>query len=188
MDDLEDDLPLSRPLTMQDVRLAVRTAAESYGSRQFTIVGRGSLAASMPESADKLRSTIDIDLFPPWDETKAGAWAAVDTNIGRYSLFQEKNGFYVERVGEWTLMTQAAGWNERAMRLEVDGIEILVLHPLDLAYNKLEAGREKDIVFMREGLNCKAYDFVEVRDFVHKHAPDPDTRELILENLRKAAF
>lgn len=187
MDDLEDDLPLSRPLTMQDVRLAVRTAAESYGSREFTIVGRGSLAASMLESADKLRSTIGNDLFPPWDESKAVTWAVADTKIGRYSSFQEKNGFYVERVGEWTLMTQAAGWNERALRLEVDGIEVLVLHPLDLAYNKLEAGREKDIAFMREGLNCKAYDYVEVLEFVQKYAGDRMTRDLILENLRKAA-
>ena len=187
MDDLEDDLPLSRPLTLQDVRLAVRTAAESYGASQFTIVGRGSLAASMPDSAEKLRSTIDIDLFPPWDESKAVTWAVADTQIGRYSAFQEKNGFYVERVGEWTLMTQAAGWNERALHLELDGVEVLVLHPLDLAYNKLEAGREKDIAFMREGLNCKAYDYVEVLEFIQEHAPDSDTRQMILENLRQAA-
>jgi hypothetical protein len=40
---------------------------------------------------------------------------------------------------------------------------------------------------MREGLNCKAYDDVQVLEFIQKHAPDRDTRELILEKLHLAA-
>ncbi len=71
--------------------------------------------------------------------------------------------------------------------MQIDDIEVFVLHPLDLAYNKLEAGRAKDIEFMREGLRCRAYSFDEVSDFIVRFAPEDETRRLILENLRRAA-
>ncbi len=183
MDDIEDHYPRTRPLTIEDVKLAVRTAAAAYGCRQFTLVGRGSTAASMPESAEKLRSTIDIDLFPTWEPEKAQSWTEADTQIGRYSQFQHENGFYVERLGEWTLLSQPKGWEQRAIRLVVDDIDVLVLHPLDLAYNKLEAGRAKGIEFMREGLNCGAYKLAELEAFIREHSPDESTRDLILKNL-----
>ena len=186
MDELDDDTPITRPLTFEDVMLAVQTAAEAYGCRQFTLVGRGSLAASMPDSAETLRATIDIDLFPPWNPDQALPWAVQDTKIGRYSVFQDKHGFYVERVGEWTLLNQPAGWEDRALKLVIDGIDVVVLHPLDLAYNKLEAGREKDIEFMRDGLVCGAYKLAEVEAFIHEHAPDRSTLDLILTNLGQA--
>ena len=186
MDELDDDTPISRPLTFEDVKLAVRTAAAAYGSQQFTLVGRGSLAASMPDSAESLRATIDIDLFPPWKPEQALPWAVADTKIGRYSVFQDQHGFYVERVGEWTLLNQPHGWEDRALKFEIDGVHVVVIHPLDLAYNKLEAGRRKDIDFMREGLSSGAYNLAEVESFIREHAPDDATRDLILANLTQA--
>lgn len=186
MDELDNDSPITRPLTLEDVKLAVRTAATAYGCLKFTLVGRGSIAASMPDSADGLRSTIDIDLFPPWEPEKALLWAVADTKIGRYSVFQNEHGFYVERVGEWTLLSQPKGWDQRALKLVIDDIEVLVIHPLDLAYNKLEAGRDKDIAFMREGLTSGAYLFSEVESFIIEHSPDQATRDLILFNLNLA--
>lgn len=181
------DIVSAKPLTFVAFEKAIRKAAEVYGETRFVVVGRGSVAVTLPDSSDELRRTADIHLFAPFDAAKVVAWAVVDSTVSAESSFFIENGFYIERVGEWTLLSQPAGWQDRAKQLCIDEIEVFVLHPLDLAYNKLEAGRPKDIEFMKEGLRCKAYDYEEVRDFVAQHAPDPDTRELILGNLRVAA-
>lgn len=174
-------------LGTEDFRAAILAAAEVYGRREFVVVGRGSLSASLPDSSHLLRMTEDIDLFPLGADLDFEMLAKHDPELGLQSDFFARHGFYVQRVGDWTVMGQPAGWQERALRFDIEGVQALVLHPLDLAYNKLEAGRPKDIDFMREGLNCKAYDYLEVRDFIQKHAPDHDTREMILEKLRQAA-
>lgn len=180
------DIASAKPLTFVAFEKAIRKAAEVYGESRFIVVGRGSVAVTLPNSSDELRRTADIDLFAPFDPAKIDAWAAMDSTVSVESSFFVENGFYIERVGEWTLMSQPAGWQDRAKQLCIDGIEVFVLHSLDLAYNKLEAGRSKDIEFMKEGLSCKAYQYDEVRDFITQHAPDRDTRELILRNLRLA--
>ncbi len=183
---IDDDQEPSRTLSMDDVILAVRTAAEAYGVKSFVVVGRGSLAASMSGASAELRATMDVDLFPPWDESKAAVWAAADTRIGRRSAFRAEHGFYVERVGEWTLLSQPKGWEDRALRMRVDDIEVAVLHPLDLAYNKLEAGREKDLAFMAEGLRSGAFVYAEVRRFIENAELDVDMRPMVLQALDAA--
>jgi len=115
----------THPLTFTSFEIAIRKAAEVYDEKQFIVVGRGSVAVTLPGSSDDLRRTNDIDLFAPFDPTKA--------------------------------------------------------------YNKLEAGRPKDLEFMREGLRCRAYSFEEVSNFITRFAPEDETRRLILENLRQAA-
>lgn len=182
-----DEIAHPLALEFKHFATAIKKAAEVYQRDHFFVVGRGSLSASMPTAPATLRTTADIDLFSTFDKALVDAWAEADPSVGAGSEFFAENGFYIERVGEWTLMEQPAGWQERAIALQIEGIDVLVLHPLDLAYNKLEAGRPKDIEFMREGLTCKAYDYVEVLEFIQKHAPDSIRREEILENLRKAA-
>jgi hypothetical protein len=181
------DILNAKPFTFATFEVAIRKAAEVYGEKQFIVVGRGSVAVTLPESSDHLRRTADIDLFAPFDPARVDVWAAMDHIVNAESPFFIEHGFYIERVGEWTLISQPSGWQDRATHLCIDDVEVFVLHPLDLAYNKLEAGRPKDIEFMREGLNCKAYDYSEVRDFIQKHAPDHNTREMILERFHQAA-
>ena len=180
------DIINPKPLGYQEFVTAVRKAAEVYGERLFIVVGRGSLSASMPEASEGLRMTGDIDLFAPFQEDKIDAWSAADLLVSVESPFFVDHGFYIERVGEWTLISQPSGWQERGLSLKVDEIDVLVLHPLDLAYNKLEAGRSKDIDFMREGLSSGAYKLAEVEAFIRANAPDDATRELILANLNQA--
>lgn len=177
------DLNNPKSLGYAEFVTAVKKAAEVYGERLFIIVGRGSLSATMPDAAASLRMTGDIDLFSPFNAERLDAWVEADSLVSVESSFFIEHGFYIERVGEWTLISQPAGWQERALALTIDDIEVLVIHPLDLAYNKLEAGRDKDIAFMREGLTSGAYKFAEVESFIREHAPDDGTRELILANL-----
>lgn len=173
-------------LGIDEFRAALHAAAEVYGFNEFVVVGRGSLSASMPDSSAQLRMTEDIDLYPLGESLDYDALAKHDPELGIQSDFFAKHGFYVQRVGDWTVMDQPPGWQDRALRIETNGVHALVLHPLDLAYNKLDAGRPKDIEFMREGLQTKAYDYSEVLEFIQKHAPDSAVREKILGCLRQA--
>lgn len=177
----------THPLTFTSFEIAIRKAAEVYDEKQFIVVGRGSVAVTLPGSSDDLRRTNDIDLFAPFDPMKIDAWEKADATVAAESPFFIEHGFYIERVGEWTLLSQPSGWQQRATQLQIDDIEVIVIHPLDLAYNKLEAGRPKDLEFMREGLRCRAYSFEEVSNFITRFAPEDETRRLILENLRQAA-
>jgi hypothetical protein len=180
------DLDNPLPLDFEHFAAAIRKAAEVYGEKAFVVVGRGSLSASMPSAAPQLRTTGDIDLFPPSDMAKVDAWAEADLLVKQGSPFFAEHHFYIERVGEWTLLGHPASWVDRAIDIQIDDITAIVLHPLDLAYNKLEAGREKDIDFMSEGLTCGAYALAEMEAFIRDHAPDAETREMILAQLQRA--
>lgn len=127
-------------LGIEEFRAAVRAAAKVYGQREFVVVGRGSLSASMPESAALIRMTKDIDLYP---------------------------------TGE-------------GLDFEVDDIKAIVLHPIDLAYNKLEAGRDKDIVFIAEGLRCGVYQLDALENFIRQGAKEDWRLEMMFTNLQRA--
>ncbi len=180
------DIVNPKPLGYQEFITAVRKAADIYGERLFVVVGSGSLSATMPHASEALRMTGDIDLFAPFQPERLDAWVAADSLVSVESRFFLDHGFYIERVGEWRLLSQPTGWQQRALTLKVDDIDVLVLHPIDLAYNKLEAGRQKDINFMRVGLSSGAYSMAEVETFIRQHAPDDATRDLILANLYQA--
>jgi len=103
--------------------------------------------------------------------------------FGEESPFSQVHGFYIERIGSWTLMTQPAGWEERATVLEVEGSRVLVLGLYDLVYNKLEANREKDQGFIREGLAKGLIEQGQLEGFIREFAPTSGTRDLLFANL-----
>lgn len=184
--DTADQDPI-KPLDMSDLRIAVIAAAKAYGVQSFVIVGRASLAASLPDSNSELRATMDIDLFPPWDESKASAWAAADVHLGRVSAFRKEHGFYVERVAEWTTKLLPATWIERAVSFSVEDINVKALHLLDLIYAKLQAGRHKDMLFVRRAMELGAASSDQLKAFVRLETVDSKLLEKLLERLDAAA-
>ncbi|HRQ89861.1 MAG TPA: hypothetical protein PLA50_13760 [Bacteroidia bacterium] len=95
---MERDVSSTRPLTFASFETAIQKAAEVYGAKQFIVVGRGSVAVTMPDSSDDLRRTGDIDLFAPFDPAKASAWEKADADVAAESPFFIEHGFYIERV------------------------------------------------------------------------------------------
>ena len=172
------DNPLA--LDLKHFITAIKKAAEVYRCDHFIVVGRGSLSASMPDAPAALRTTGDIDLFSTFDAEKLEQWTNADPSVGVGSEFFDEHGFYIERVGEWTLMDQPEGWQDRAIQMHVEGIDVLVLHPLDLAYNKLDAGRA-------EGLRCGAYQRIELEAFVMKGATEAWRRDEMIGKLKRAS-
>ncbi len=178
------DNPLA--LDLKHFTTAIKKAAEVYQCDHFIVVGRGSLSASMPDAPAALRTTGDIDLFSTFDVAVLDQWTAADTMVGAGSEFFDEHGFYIERVGEWTLLDQPEGWQDRAIKMSIEGTDVLVLHPLDLAYNKLDAGRDKDIDFLAEGFRCGAYQFAELEQFVLSGAKEDWRRDDMLTKLQRA--
>lgn len=133
-------------ITAELLRAAALRMADLTGESSFVLVGAGSLAITAPGFGELARSD-DVDMWPRNNET-----AALDeciAQLGEGSPFHDQYGFYIERVGGWTLLTQPAGWESRATRVNFDGIEVLALGLLDVAYNKLEANRSKDEEFLK---------------------------------------
>ena len=103
--------------------------------------------------------------------------------LGEGSPFHIENGFYVERIGSWTLLTQPEGWVERSTKVTFEGVEIIALGLLDLAYNKLEANRQKDKDFLRAAFEAGLVDILELKNFIDFHAPNDFVREKLAGNL-----
>jgi hypothetical protein len=124
----------------------------------------------------------DIDLWPRFNET-----AALDESrelYGEGSAFHQEHGFYIERVGNWTLLSQPLGWEDRATKLNYGEVSVLVLSLLDLAYNKLEVNRVKDRDFLRAAFREKLFTPDNLRDFIERNPPPwEEARPIILDNL-----
>ncbi len=175
-----------KSLDAGDLRLAILAAAKAYDSKSFVIVGRASLAASLPDCDPSLRSTMDVDLFPPWNEGKTAVWAAADITIGRVSAFRKEHGFYVERVAEWTTKLLPPGWDGRMVRFVIDDIDVGALHPMDLVCAKLQAGRHKDLLFVRSAIESGVTSKEAVHAFVQEHVHDEAHRSFLVERLGAA--
>ena len=84
-------------------------------------------------------------------------------------------------------MTQPSGWEERASHVRLGDISVLVLGLLDLAYNKLEAGRPKDEEFLREAFTSGLVKPSELQDFIERHALTPKLRRDLIQSLERLA-
>lgn len=169
-------------ITEDILRLAVLRLAELTKEKQFVLVGRGTLAVTAPPDRRSMARSEDIDMWPRFNEA-----AALDESRERFgegSTFHLEHGFYIERVGKWTVMSQPPGWEERATELRYGEISLLVLGLLDLAYNKLEANRVKDRDFLRMAFQEKLFSPDDIRDFIEHHPPAwKEARTAVLDNL-----
>lgn len=168
-------------ITLDRLQAAVIKLAELTGENRFILIGRATLAITAPEPFQEFTRSDDVDLWPEGNED--AALDLCNEQMGEGSPFHIENGFYVERVGSWSLLTQPEGWLERSTKLAFDGIEIIALGLLDLAYNKLEANRQKDRDFLFAAFEAGLLDIQQIRNFIHLHAPNNSVREKLTGNL-----
>jgi len=168
-------------IDQRDLIEAAEAVSEITGQTHLFIVGMASTAKSIPSL--QMQMTDDIDLFTP--DAEGCFLDEVIAAVGEGSPFEAKHGFYVERLGSWVLLTQPVGWMERALRVDHPKLLIRVLHPLDLVYNKLEAGRKKDLDGVLQIISSGAVHADKIREFVNT-AETPETSKMeILEKLEK---
>ena len=122
---------------------------------------------------------------------KSGATAEINRRIlgavGPESEFEAEYGFCIEAVGDWTVATSLPGWRERLVRVDAPGGAIgWCLSPLDIAYNKAEAGREKDIAYLAELFRCGIVRPSEIKAAMDAAVTAPETAALINARVQAA--
>jgi hypothetical protein len=163
-----------RELTLDDLKKAgavfrrcVPDLAEVY------VLGSCSLVAWEPSIDAALRTSVDVDFSPVgrallyFDSKFVEQWAGLE------SEFFEVNQFYIDYVTPDLLRCTPPGWQERVRVIELAaGLAGHCLDPHDVAYNKLWAGRPKDILWVR-GLIATGLISMERLKVMHNGNPIP---------------
>ncbi|MEO6847716.1 MAG: DUF6036 family nucleotidyltransferase [Chthoniobacterales bacterium] len=122
--------------------------------KEFVVIGSQAILAKFPNPPRILTRSIEADIYPLNAPEKSDA---IDGAIGEMSQFHETFGYYAHGVAPETAVLPSK-WKERVVKLLVssheDNITAHCLHPLDVAYSKLAAGREKDTEYIREMVRC----------------------------------
>lgn len=183
-------MSFARELFTQDLKVALEAAAGAYKRERFVIVGSAAILATHPDAPSFLRLSADIDMFPI-RKLETTDFQSGDEQVGQASAFELEHDFYIERLGDWTMLSQPEGWFERCVKYsteaEVAGEIVTVdgycLQPLDLAYNKLEAGRDKDLNFVAGLLEEKIISLSDLESFIAEGCPHEDLLPTIAKNL-----
>jgi len=174
-----------KELTRFDLDLALDNCARLTGDREFIVVGSVSILGAKPQAAGALTVSADIDLFPRFNES-GDKNELIEKHFGAGSRFELENSFYIEGVGSWTMMTSPEGWENRMIPIiSPAGVTGWCLDPFDLAYNKLEAGREKDIQYVAEMVRSDITPELSLATFLRQHAPNQEVLRNLEENLRR---
>lgn len=185
-------MSVGKELFEQDLTLALTAAANAYSRKRFVIVGSAAILATFPDAPSFLRLSADIDMFPirKLDNME---FQSGDDKVGQASAFEVEHDFYIERLGDWTMLSQPEGWFERCVKYSTVGIvqgeEVIIdgyaLKPLDLAYNKLEAGRDKDLNFVGGLISEKLISLSVLEEFIKIGCPHKDLLPSISKNLNE---
>lgn len=183
-------MSIGKELFEQDLKVALKAAASAYSRKRFVVVGSAAILATYPDAPSFLRLSADIDMFPvrKLDTTE---FQSGDEQVGQASKFEVEHEFYIERLGDWTMLSQPDGWFERCVKYSVAGevdeemvtIDGYCLRPLDLAYNKLEAGRDKDLNFVAGLLSEELLCIEELENFIIEGCPHKELLPDILKHL-----
>ena len=140
-----------RCLGLADLEVAVREVKRVTGCLELVVGGSGALVVSEGRANDLLR-TVDFDIGITKEGTLQGV-KEFEALLGKRSQFAQTHGFYVEHAGE-SLLTDLLpdGWRDRATCLAIADVSVLLLAPVDVAINKLDAGRPKDFEHLSQML------------------------------------
>lgn len=183
-------MSFEKELFIQDLKVALEAAASAYKRKRFVVVGSAAILATHPDAPSFLRLSADIDMFPI-RKLETTDFQSGDAQVGQASAFEVEHEFYIERLGDWTMLSQPVGWFERCIKYsttgEIDGERVTVdgycLQPLDLAYNKLEAGRDKDLNFVAGLLAEKIITLENLEKFIAEGCPHETLLPTISKNL-----
>jgi hypothetical protein len=140
-----------RELTLADLQKAgviIRRSVPDLAA--VYVFGSGAVSAQNETLPADLRRSVDVDFSPIGKPVLYFDSKFVDQYGGPESDFFEENGFYIDYVIADLLRCTPPGWQQRVTIIELaPGLSGHFLDAHDIAYNKLWAGRPKDIVWVR---------------------------------------
>ena len=132
-------------MNRQEFEHIIKACANATNGHEFLIIGSQAILGSVSDAPRELRVSMELDVCPlPFTESAA---AIIDGNIGELTRFHETFRIYAHAVGPETA-TLPEDFNDRLVEMDVGGARVHCLAPIDLAYSKLAAGREKDSEFV----------------------------------------
>ncbi|MBV8100680.1 MAG: hypothetical protein JOZ31_16155 [Verrucomicrobia bacterium] len=165
-------------MNRQEFEHIIKACANATNGHEFLIIGSQAILGSVPDAPRELRVSMELDVCPlPFTESAA---ATIDGNIGELTRFHETFRIYAHAVGPETA-TLPVDFNDRLVELQVGAVSVRCLAPVDLAYSKLAAGRQKDLEYIVGLLHHKIVRRSELQRLVHA-TPD---REIAMEDRLK---
>jgi hypothetical protein len=137
-----------------DLEHILRACKGTTGETEFVVVGSQAILGKFPDAPRVLRHSIEADVYPKFQPEMS---PLLGGNLGELSLFHQTHGYWVDGVAP-TTATLPSGWEGRLVRVcneNTAGAIGWCLDPLDIAYSKLVARREKDVAFVTELLRHK---------------------------------
>jgi len=132
----------------------LRASKGITGESDFIVLGSQSILGLHPDAPRELRVSMEADLYP---RRRPDLSPLIDGSLGELSEFHGTFGYYADGVSPDTAILPE-GWEERLVPLSNEntgGATGWCLDPHDLAFSKLAARRQKDLVFVAALLRHK---------------------------------
>ena len=131
-------------MTRAQLEHLIRAAATIADDPEIVVIGSQAVLGQFPEAPSDLLISVEADLYRRHHPERSDL---IDGSIGELSPFHQTFGYYAHGVGEETAKLPA-GWQQRLVRVPVEGAVGLCLEIHDLVPSKWAAGREKDRDFV----------------------------------------
>lgn len=142
-----------KEITLEAVERLVVDAAKIYNSRQVIISGSLSVMGVLIEPPKESVTCRGVDIFPQLNPNRNHQ--NVDLALGLNSAFHSVHGFYANPI-KLQSSSLPAGWALRLSPLKFsDGVVGAFVDPNDASIQKLIAGSDQDICWIKTGLRSR---------------------------------
>lgn len=124
--------------------------------QEIVVIGSQAILATAADAPSPMLVSVEADVYPRNHPDRADL---IDGSIGELSPFHQTFGYYAHGVHP-TVAALPEGWQNRLVKLDQGTSDVIgwCLDPDDLALSKLVAGREKDLEFVRVGMDAGLID------------------------------
>lgn len=124
-------------------------AKELSGHSEFVIVGSLAILGAVADPPDAMVVSIDVDTYLKADPGRTGELSEA---LGQGSPFEDEHGYYLDPVSPH-LPSFPEGWQQRLILIDFGDVRAFFVEPNDVAVSKYIRGDERDMRWLREGLN-----------------------------------
>jgi hypothetical protein len=162
----------------------IRATATISDDDEIVIIGSQAILGTYPDAPSSLLVSMEADVYP---KNRPELAELIEGSIGEDSTFHATFGYYADGVEEGTAILPE-GWKDRLIKIQNENTLgkigwCLEMH--DLVISKYVAGREKDLLYVREAIR---HGLVDGATLVARLAVTPlgDDRRKALESSLRA--
>jgi hypothetical protein len=144
---------------------------------EFVIVGSLSILGAVSEPPDTMVMSIDVDAYLKNDPRRTGELAEA---LGQGSTFEDEFGYYLDPVSP-ELPSFPEGWQDRLILIDFGDVKVFFVEPNDVAVSKYMRGEDRDLRWLRAGLQSKLLDM----DIIERRIASAPTLDGELVEARK---